>query len=409
MNAHALIMLVLSMPAAAAAATAVERWPLPASAAASQPSLGKGPDGTLNLSWIERRGDGHRLRMARYRDGRWLPATTIAEGGNWFVNWADFPSSTQLPDGTLWAHNLVKSADGTYAYDVVLYRSKDGGKTWSKPVTVNDDGTATEHGFATLWPWSRGELAIAWLDGRQTAGSTAHAGHDGAQGVDLGKAMTLRAAVFDGAGRKTREWPLDSSTCDCCQTDSALTDDGPIVVYRDRDAREIRDIHSTRFAGGRWQTPKPVATDGWVMPACPVNGPAVAAAGRQVWAAWYTAAGGVPSVRLAYSNDAGAGFAKTRTFKRGDALQGRVDLSADTKGAWLLWTEERDRQTLWLQRLDGALQADRPPVRVATLAGRGRATGFARMQQVDGALYVVWTDVVAGKPALRGARIPAAH
>lgn len=200
MNAHALIMLVLSMPAAAAAATAVERWPLPASAAASQPSLGKGPDGTLNLSWIERRGDGHRLRMARYRDGRWLPATTIAEGGNWFVNWADFPSSTQLPDGTLWAHNLVKSADGTYAYDVVLYRSKDGGKTWSKPVTVNDDGTATEHGFATLWPWSRGELAIAWLDGRQTAGSAAHAGHDGAQGVDLGKAMTLRAAVFDGAG-----------------------------------------------------------------------------------------------------------------------------------------------------------------------------------------------------------------
>ena len=48
----------------------------------------------------------------------------------------------------------------------------------------------------------------------------------------------------------------------------------------------------------------------------------------------------------------GAGFAKTRTFKRGDALQGRVDLSADAKGAWLLWTEERDRQTLWLQRLD---------------------------------------------------------
>ena len=126
-------------------------------------------------------------------------------------------------------------------------------------------------------------------------------------------------------------------------------------------------------------------------------------------AALNTAAGGVPSVRLAYSNDAGAGFSKTLIFKRGDALQGRVDLSADTKGAWLLWTEERDRQTLWLQRLDGALQADRPPVRVATLAGRGRATGFARMQQVDGALYVVWTDVVAGKPALRGARIPAAH
>lgn len=409
MNAHALIMLALSMPSAAAAATTVEPWPLPVTAAASQPSLGKGPDGTLNLTWIERRGEGHRLRMAHYRDGRWLPAATIAEGGNWFVNWADFPSSTQLPDGTLWAHNLVKSGDGAYAYDVVLYRSKDGGTTWSKPVTVNDDGTATEHGFATLWPWSRSELAIAWLDGRQTAGGTAHDGHGSGHDVDLGKAMTLHAGVFDGNGRKLREWPLDTSTCDCCQTDSALTDDGPIVVYRDRDAREVRDIHSTRFARGKWQMPKPVAADGWIMPACPVNGPAVAAAGRKVWAAWYTAAGGVPAVRLAYSSDAGAGFSKVRRFKRGAELQGRVDLSADPKGAWLLWTEERDRQTLWLQRLDTALRSVGPPVRVATLAGRGRATGFARMQHGDGALYVVWTDVIAGKPALRGARIPAAH
>ena len=409
MYAHAPLMLALSMVSVASVAASVEPWPLPVTGAASQPSLGKGPDGTLNLSWIERRGNGHRLRMARYRDGHWQPVTTIAEGGNWFVNWADFPSSTQLPDGTLWAHNLVKSADGTYAYDVVLYRSTDNGQSWSKPVTVNDDGTATEHGFATLWPWSRGELAIAWLDGRQTAGGAGHGGHESGHGVDLGKAMTLRAGVFDGNGRKTREWPLDTSTCDCCQTDSALTDDGPVVVYRNRDGREIRDIHSTRFADGRWQAPKPVAVDGWIMPACPVNGPAVAAAGRQVWTAWYTAADGVPSVRLAYSSDAGAGFSKSRTFKRGDAVQGRVDLSADAKGAWLLWSEERERQTLWLRRVDAALRSPGPPVRVATLAGRGRATGFARMQQADGALYVVWTDVIAGKPALRGARIAAAH
>lgn len=409
MNARTSFALPLALFAVTAGAATAEPWPLPVGGQAAQPGLAKAADGTLNLTWIERRGDGHRLRMARYRDGRWQPATTIAEGGNWFVNWADFPSSTQLPDGTLWAHNLVKSAEGTYAYDVVLYRSADGGKTWSKPVAVNDDGTATEHGFATLWPWSRHELAVAWLDGRQTAGTAAHAGHDGAHGVDPGKAMTLRAAVFDGAGRKTREWPLDTSTCDCCQTDSALTDDGPVVVYRNRDAREVRDIHAIRYAGGKWQTPKPVAADGWVMPACPVNGPAVAAAGRQVWTAWYTAAGGMPAVRLAYSSDAGAGFANARTFKRGETLQGRVDLSADAKGAWLLWTEERERQTLWLQRLDAALQPVGTPVRVAMLAGRGRATGFARMQQADGALHVVWTDVIAGKPVLRGARIPAAH
>ena len=125
----------LLLPLAVSAAPAViEPWPLPAGSAAAQPSLSRGAGGALNLSWIERSGNGHRLKFARYADARWSATRTIAEGDNWFVNWADFPSTTQLPDGTLWAHNLVKSAKGTYAYDVVLYRSGDGGKTWSTPI-----------------------------------------------------------------------------------------------------------------------------------------------------------------------------------------------------------------------------------------------------------------------------------
>jgi hypothetical protein len=34
-----------------------------------------------------------------------------------------------LPDGSLAAHWLVKSGSGTYAYDVNISRSFDGGKT----------------------------------------------------------------------------------------------------------------------------------------------------------------------------------------------------------------------------------------------------------------------------------------
>jgi len=145
------------------------------------------------------------------------------------------------------------------------------------------------------------------------------------------------------------------------------------------------------------------------MPACPVNGPAVAAAGRKVWTAWYSAAGGQPALRVAYSSDAGASFPVARTHRRGDAVQGRAELSADARGAWLLWTEEQAQQTIWLQRIDTALQPTGPALRVATLSGRGRATGFARMQQAGGFLHVVWTDAVAGKPVLQGARIRVAN
>lgn len=394
----------LLFPLAAAAAPAViSPWPLPANSAAAQPSLSRGQDGSLNLSWIERTGNGHRLQFARFSKGRWSTVRTIAEGENWFVNWADFPSTSQLPDGTLWAHNLVKSAKGTYAYDVVLYRSGDGGATWSAPIRVNDDGTPTEHGFATLWPWSKSELALAWLDGRNTGaaqGHESHAGHNAG-----GNAMTLRTAVFDRNGRKRNETQLDARTCDCCQTDAAVTDKGPVIIYRDRDPEEIRDIFVARHVDGQWQSPKPVAADHWRMPACPVNGPALAAHGQSVWAAWYTGSGNIPKVRLAYSGDSGAAFAPARTVRSGAAVQGRVELAADRQGAWLLWTEEDKQQSLWLSRLGQSAEPLSAPIRLAALSGRGRGTGFARMQQTSHGLYVVWTDVIDGRPMLRGAHV----
>ena len=374
-------------------------WALPVTTPAAQPSLSRAPDGGLNLSWVERTAEGHRLRFSRFRNSRWSQPVTIAAGSNWFVNWADFPSTTQLPDGTLWAHNLVKRGAGTYAYDLVLYRSTDKGVTWSAPLTVHDDGTETEHGFATLWPWSASELAVVWLDGRATAGSSGHGHqHSAADG-----AMTLRAAVFNADGKRVREWPLDLRTCDCCQTDAALTSAGPVVIYRDRTPDEIRDIYSIRFHDGQWHTPQAVAKDGWLMPACPVNGPAIAADGDSVWAAWYTAAGNQTSLRMAFSGNAGKRFTLSKTFKRGPEIQGRVDLAADADGAWLLWAEEQDNQTLWLTRLDRRLNAG-APVRIARLHGRGRATGFARIQSVDRSVYVVWTDIIDGKPKLQGAQ-----
>jgi hypothetical protein len=395
---------VLLLPLSAVATpAAIEAWPLPAGTAAAQPSLSQGTNGAVNLSWIERSGNGHRLKFARFANARWSATRTIAEGDNWFVNWADFPSTTQLPDGTLWAHNLVKSAKGTYAYDVVLYRSDDGGTSWSAPIRVNDDGTPTEHGFATLWPWSKNELAIAWLDGRNTGAAPSHDGHAGHG--PTGKAMTLRTAVFDRKGRKTAESQLDARTCDCCQTDAAVTAKGPVIIYRDRDPNEIRDVYTVRHIDGRWQSPKAVADDQWLMPACPVNGPAIAAHGSSLWAAWYTGSGNTPKIRMTYSGDSGTTFVPARTLRSGQSILGRVDLAADAGGAWLLWTEESAAQTLWLKRFGKNAGNGENPILLATLKARGHGTGFARMQQTADGLYVVWTDVIDGKPRLKGIRL----
>jgi hypothetical protein len=399
--------LLLAFAAGSAAAFDVAPWPPPAPEGSAQPNLTLAPDGRLWLSWIERRdGGGHRLRLAAYdAAGEWRAPATVAEGRDWFVNWADFPAVAALPDGSLWAHTLVKSAEATYAYDVKLHRSADGGASWSGPVTVHDDGTHTEHGFVSLWPWSHDRIAVAWLDGRATAGGHQH-NHPATAGG--GGAMQLRAAVFDADLSKRVEWPLDLSTCDCCQTAAAVTARGPVLAYRGRAQGEVRDILVTRHEDGDWTTPAKVHDDGWVMPACPVNGPALAARGEDVWVAWYTAAGGPPAIRLAHSRDAGDRFGPMREVARGGEVLGRVALAAAADGVWLAWLQEQHgRQTLWLARFSADLTRELARGKIADVAGRGRGTGFPRLALREGVAHLVWTEIVDGVPRLRGARVRA--
>lgn len=388
-------------------------WTLPAPVGAAQPDLVATHDGRLLLSWMNSQpGRRHALQYASLeRDGRWQGPKTIAVGASFFVNWADTPHIASTANGALWVHWLQKSADQAYSYDVMLSTSRDDGMHWSDPLRVHDDGTLTEHGFVSLYPASDDSIGIAWLDGRNMATADEQGG--GAKPVQAGAhaapahgaMMTLRSAVFDGALQRVSESEVDASTCDCCQTDVAATAKGPLLVYRDRTAAEIRDIYATRLEGGAWRAPAPVHADNWTMPACPVNGPSVAANGDEVVVGWYTAAGGVPAVRIARSTDAGASFAAPTTLEQGDAAQGRVDIALDAKQAWVLWVrEDATAQSLWLARLAPDLSRELERVQVATLQGRGRATGFPQLALHGGIAYIVWTDVVDKTPRLLGAR-----
>lgn len=367
--------------------------------AGAQPDLVAAPDGSLLLSWIEKHaGGGHSLRFSRMSGERWSTPRTIATGSDWFVNWADTPHIAATADGALWAHWLRKSAAATYAYDVVLSRSADGGDSWSPPFRVNDDGTRTEHGFVSVWPAARDELGIAWLDGRRTGGAHDHHG---------GGMMTLRSARFDGALARHDEMEVDASTCDCCQTAVAITARGPLLVYRDRTVGEIRDISAARWQDAAWTQPRAVHADGWKMPACPVNGPSAEARGTEVRVAWYTAAdGGVPEIRHARSGDAGDTFDAPLTVDRGPEVLGRVTTALDGDATWIAWLREDDSgQSLWAARIAGEPARVEQRLRVATLRGRGRGTGVPQLVAGDGRLHLVWTDLVEGAPRLHGASL----
>ena len=387
----------------------VEPWALPAPAGAAQPDLVATAEGDLLLSWIEPDGEGHVLSFARFRDGAWSAPRAIARGTDWFVNWADTPHLLATPDGALWAHWLQKSAAATYAYDVALVRSADGGASWSAPVLVNDDGTPTEHGFASLWAAGDDALGIAWLDGRETfspdAAAVADPGGHGHHGGAAG-AMTLRSARI-GPGLQPRdEARIDGRVCDCCQTAVAATARGPLLAYRDRSEAEIRDISVARLGPEGWQALGTVHDDGWEMPACPVNGPAIAADGEQVVVAWYTATGNTPQVRIAHSADAGDTFGAPVTVDTGNAVHGRVGVVLAGGTAWVLWTrEDASGQSLHLAGYGDDLAPRHPARELARLQGRGRGTGFPQLVARGDALHAVWTDISGGTPALHGVLI----
>jgi hypothetical protein len=362
----------------------VRELPSPAAAGSLAPSLFAAADGRVFLSWIERRDAGrHALRFAVKEGAGWSTPLEVAEGPGWFVNWADFPSIIALPDDSLAAHWLVKSGSGTYAYDVNIARSPDGGRTWSEPIVPHRDGTQTEHGFVSLFAAPGNSLEAVWLDGRETRPAAGEHEHGGG-------AMTLRYAAIGPGGALSKEAKLDARVCDCCQTSAALTAEGPVVVYRDRSDREMRDISIVRLRDGRWTEPRPVSSDNWEMHGCPVNGPAVAARGRRVAVAWFTAAGDVPRVKLAFSADAGASFGTPLIIDDGNPLGRLETVLLDDGSALVSWLEATpEGSSLRVRRVRAGGQRD---ATVTVLpAGTPISNGFPQMVRVGELLVFAWT------------------
>src|SRR5690606_1851420 len=150
-------------------------------------------------------------------------------------------------------------------------------------------------------------------------------------------------------------------------------------------------ILATRFDGSRWRAPAPVHADGWTMPACPVNGPDVAAVGDAVVVGWYTEADGEPELRRAASADAGDAVAAPLTLDRGPAVLGREAVAMAARQAWVLRVRaDGGRPSLWLSRRSDDLGTEHERLELAKMAGEGRATGFPQLALAGGAAYVGW-------------------
>jgi hypothetical protein len=359
----------------------IETFPSPAGANSSEPQLTSQGDRVI-LSWVEVSGERASLKFSERAPTGWSNAQTAASGTHFFINSFDVPSVHALADGSLVAHweERLGADEDSDASKVMLSWSKDQGHTWSRPVTPHHDGTNTEHGFVSLFQAPGAGLGLIWIDGRATNPET-----------ESGD-MSLRASVYDASGKQLREMVVDPRVCECCSTSAAETSEGVMVAFRNRSATEVRDIYVSRLADGRWSAPAIVHADGWMIDACPINGPAIAARGRDVAVAWFTAKNDQGRAFVAFSHDAGRTFGVPVRVDDAGSL-GRLGVQLlDDGSAAVIWIEKSSPHTQMRLRIVTPAGMRSAPVTVAETEG----SRYPRMMRDRNELLFSWTDTDKG-------------
>jgi len=374
-----LFLLFLASGVAAAQQAAV--IPSPAGEESGSYSLAAGEEGVILLSWVEPLADGHAFRFAELEEDGWSEPRTIAEGGDFFVNWADHPSMVAIGGDRLAAHWLVRNegAVGNYGYGIRMAHSFDRGSTWREVFSAGLHHTAAYTG-CMAFTREPGGFSGAYLTPETVTGE---------------ERMTLRMVRFHVDGHPLSDQLLDEVACDCCPLGMATGGLGPLVAYRDRHLDppndDIRDITVRRRVRAVWEPDRLVHPDGWRINGCPVNGPAIAASGNTVAVAWFTLATGEPEMRIAFSGNGAEGFTLPTRFDEG-APSGYADIVLlDDGTAAILWLESgNDGGEVRLRRMtqDGLPSES---IRIAS-APAGRDTGVLQMERQNDRLILAWRD-----------------
>jgi hypothetical protein len=151
------------------------------------------------------------------------------------------------------AHGLP--SDG----DLVVWRSSDKGRTWSKPSIVNDVPGAPREGLHTMVSDGHGQLAAAWLDLRKE-GTRLY----GAFSKDGGATWSKNIPIYEAPG---------GTICQCCAPSLAAAGPGSFTVMFRNVLGDSRDLYTIGIRDGHViSSPAKVGSGTWTINACPMDG-----------------------------------------------------------------------------------------------------------------------------------------
>lgn len=216
--------------------------------------------------------------------------------------------------------------------DIRFSRSLDGGRSFSAPLTVNDNREIISHRFEAMGVNGKGQVFLAWLDKRDLFAAQR-------EGKPYRGGATYYAVSDDGGASFRPNLKAADHSCECCRVAMAMDDDGtPVILWRQIFGKNTRDHALLRLDGT--SAPQRASEDGWEVDACPHHGPALAIGTDGIHhQTWFTNAPQRKGLFYARSLDGGKTFSAALPFGADDAQAGHADVLSRGKQVFVAWKE----------------------------------------------------------------------
>ncbi len=252
--------------------------------AAARPRLAIGaafaPNGDL---WIVGLNAERRLRVQVSRNnGRTFAAPRLLDTGRDVVA-AEGEARPKIAFGPRgWAViAYTKALAPPHTGEIRMLRSTDGGRSFGRPFTVHQDRQAISHRFASIAFDATDALHTLWIDMRDAAAARRAAPTPAAAKTVYAGAALYSNVSRDGGATFGPDQRVAEHSCECCRIALAPDPEGGLAaLWRHVFDGDVRDHAFARIAPhGDSSTPIERATfDGWVVDACPHQGPGLATA-----------------------------------------------------------------------------------------------------------------------------------
>ncbi len=254
-----------------------------------------------------------------------------------------------------------------YTADIRFSYSKDYGKTFTTPITVNDDNLLAGHSFNEMLVSGEGDISLSWLDGR-----LAHKQRQQGKKIN-GSALYLAKANMRNNETQFSNDSLAVNTCVCCRIAMTVNQQDELAIFW----RHIYGDNMREFAlltlSENSPTPEPIqiSHDQWQINGCPHQGGAISIDTDNTYhMVWFNLGDKGKGIFYAYSHDQGQSQSTSLKIGNTQAQASHPHIMQYDNTVDIVWTEFTGiEHQLWHQQSkdNGKSFADAKPLAQARL------------------------------------------